>query len=72
MKKKLLKISFFYYFYKLLKIFRNKKPSYHYAEFAEDVFIDRILKNINNGFYVDVGCYHPFKGSLTYRLYKRN
>ena len=72
MKKKLLKISFFYYFYKILKIFRNKKPSYHHAEFGEDVFIDRILKNIKNGFYVDIGCYHPFKGSLTYKLYRRN
>ena len=72
MKKKLLKISFFYYIYKLLKILRNKKPSYHYGEFAEDVFIDRILKNIKKGVYVDVGCYHPFKGSLTLRLFKRN
>ena len=72
MKKKLLKSSFFYFIYKLLKILRNKKPSYHYGEFAEDVFIDRILKNIKNGVYVDVGCYHPFKGSLTLRLFKRN
>ncbi|WP_440915274.1 FkbM family methyltransferase [Candidatus Pelagibacter sp.] len=72
MKKKILKIKFFYNLYKLLKIFKNNKPSHYYAEFAEDVFTDRILRNLNNGFYVDVGCYHPFKGSLTYRLYKRN
>lgn len=72
MKNKLLRIKFFYYIYKLIKITRNKKPSYHFAEFAEDVFIDRILQNTKKGFYVDVGCYHPYKGSLTYKLYKRN
>ena len=72
MKKKILKIKFFYNLYKLLKIFKHKKPSHYYAEFAEDVFTDRIFRNLNSGFYVDVGCYHPFKGSLTYRLYKRN
>ena len=36
MKRKLLKIKYFYFFYKLLKILRNKKPSFHYGEFAED------------------------------------
>lgn len=72
MKEKLLKISFFYYFYKLLKIFRNKKPSTHFGEFGEDIFIERILRNFGEGFYVDVGCYHPFKGSLTNKLYKKN
>ena len=60
-----------YYFYKLLKIYRNKKPSLHFGEFGEDIFINRILKNINQGKYVDVGCYHPYKGSLTFKLYKR-
>ena len=42
MKEKLLKISLFYYLYKLLKIFRNKKPSTHFGEFGEDPFIDSI------------------------------
>ncbi len=72
MKNQILKIKFFYFFYKLLKILRNKKPSYHYGEFAEDIFVDRILKNINKGIYVDVGCYHPYKGSLTCKLYQKN
>ena len=72
MKKKLLKNNLFYFFYKLLKIYRNNKPSIHYGEFAEDVFINRIFKNIFNGTYVDVGCYHPYKGSLTASLYKKN
>ena len=71
MKQKLLKNKFFYYFYKILKIYRNKKPSRHFAEFGEDIFVSRILKNIESGKYIDVGCYHPFKGSLTALLYKK-
>ena len=71
MKKKILNNGFIYYFYKLLKIFRNKKPSFHYGEFAEDVFVDRIFRKVKKGTYVDVGCYHPFKGSLTFRLFNR-
>ena len=71
MKKKLLKNSFFYFVYKLLKILRNKKPSYHYGEFAEDVLIDRILKSIKNGVYIDVGCYHPIELSNTALLYNK-
>ena len=72
MKKKLLRNNIFYFLYKLLKIYRNKKPSYHFGEFGEDIFVNRILKNIDKGTYVDVGCYHPFKGSLTFKLYKKN
>lgn len=70
-KKKLISNKFIYYIYKWLKIIRNKKSSHHFGEFGEDIFINRFFKNINNGFYVDVGCYHPHKGSLTNLLYKR-
>ena len=72
MKKNLLKNKLFYYFYKVLKIHRNKKPSLHFGEFGEDIFINRIFKNKKSGKYIDVGCYHPFKGSLTAKLYKKN
>ena len=71
MKKKIIKFRIIYYFYKLLKIYRNKKPATHYGEFGEDILVNRILKNIKKGRYVDVGCYHPFKGSLTVELYRR-
>jgi FkbM family methyltransferase len=71
-KKNLLKNKLFYYFYKVLKIYRNKKPSLHFGEFGEDIFINRIFKNTKNGKYIDVGCYHPFKGSLTAQLYNKN
>ena len=72
MKKRLLKNKLFYYFYKLLKIHRNRKPSLHFGEFGEDVLINRIFKNKKNGMYIDVGCYHPYKGSLTAKLYNKN
>ena len=62
---------FFYWLYKIQKIYKNKKPNSHYAEFAEDVMVSRILKKIKKGFYVDIGAYHPYKGSLTYNLYNR-
>ena len=62
---------FFYWLYKIQKIYKNKKPNLHYAEFAEDVMVSRILKKIKKGFYIDIGAYHPYKGSLTYNLYNR-
>lgn len=71
MKKKLIRNKIFYYFYKILKIYRNRKPSIHYGEFGEDILVNRILKNLETGKYVDVGCYHPYKGSLTAQLYKK-
>jgi len=53
------------------KIYKNKKPGSHYAEFAEDVMVNRIFQNFKSGFYVDVGAYHPYKGSLTFGLYNK-
>lgn len=63
--------KFLYLIYKLQKIFKNKKPNTHYAEFGEDIFINRIFKDKKNGLYVDIGAYHPFKGSLTKKLYDK-
>ena len=63
--------SFSYYFYKIIKLFRNKKKNNHLGEFGEDIIINRFFRKIKEGFYVDVGCYHPYKGSLTYNLYKK-
>ena len=51
------------------KFFLNKKT---YAMEGEDLEIVKILKNINNGFYVDAGGYHPIDRNNTYLLYKRN
>ena len=37
----------------------------------EDLIILDNLKNINHGFYVDAGCYHPLHLNNTYLLHKR-
>ena len=69
-KELLLKNFITYYFYKKIKILRNSSKNEHLGEFGEDIFIRRFFKNENSGFYVDIGCYHPIKGSLTYYLFK--
>ena len=60
-----------YFLYKKLKIFRNSSKSEHLGEYGEDIFIRRFFKNEKTGFYVDIGSYHPIKGSLTYYLFKK-
>ena len=39
---------------------------------GEDLEILRLSNDINNGFYVDVGCYHPTHLNNTFLLYKKN
>ena len=72
MKKFFLKYNFFYFLYKIIKIYRNSKKNNHLGEFGEDIFVRRFFKKSKNGIYVDVGSYHPIKGSLTYDLFKNN
>ena len=43
-----------------------------YSMEGEDLKIIKIVKHINNGFFIDVGCYHPLHLSNTYLLYKKN
>ncbi len=57
-----------YYLYYRPKIFFPKKS---YSIFGEDIFINNFFKNKYNGFYIDVGCYHPLHGSNTHLLYKK-
>ena len=71
MKQILFKNKLFYLFYKIKKIFYNSKKNYHLGEFGEDIFVRRFFQKKEKGFYVDVGCYHPIKGSLTHSLYKK-
>lgn len=42
-----------------------------FSQNGEDVLINHIFKDIDNGFYIDVGAYHPIKFSNTYKLYQR-
>ena len=61
-------LKIYYYLFYRPKIFFPKKS---YSIFGEDIFINNYFKNKSNGFYVDVGCYHPLHGSNTHLLYKR-
>ncbi len=70
-KKFLINHSLSYYFYKIFKLFKNNRKGNYFGEFGEDILINRFFRKKNNGFYVDIGCYHPTKGSLTYYLYKK-
>jgi len=69
-KSKIINNKFLYYFYKKFKIFKSDKFNEHLGEFGEDIFISRFFKNKLAGNYVDIGCYHPIKSSLTYNLFK--
>tara|TARA_B100000767_G_scaffold9666_1_gene9461 strand:+ start:202 stop:882 length:681 start_codon:yes stop_codon:yes gene_type:complete len=51
------------------KFFINKKS---YAMDNEDTAVLNYFKDKKNGFYVDVGCYHPIHRNNTYLLYKKN
>ena len=66
-------------FYKKLHLIQNiyiknnffvRKKTY--AMEGEDLEIVKILKNIDNGFYVDAGGFHPLDRNNTYLLYKKN
>ena len=51
------------------KFFIKKKS---YAMDNEDTEVLNYFKDKENGFYVDVGCYHPIHRSNTYLLHKKN
>lgn len=46
-----------------------KKKSY--SAFGEDIEIKKYFKDKLDGFYVDVGCYHPIKANNTLLLYQK-
>jgi len=50
------------------KIFFPRKS---YSMYGEDIIIDKFFKKKQNGFYIDIGCYHPIDGNNTYLLYKK-
>ncbi|WP_337045201.1 FkbM family methyltransferase [Emticicia sp. 17c] len=40
-----------------------------FSQTGEEIIIQWILKDIKKGFYLDVGCHHPYKISNTFQLY---
>ncbi len=49
----------------------NKLSKFSYSQEGEDILIERVIGNINKGFFVDVGAHHPVKFSNTYLFYKQ-
>ena len=63
-------------FFKKILLFRltffKKINKNFYSQFGEDKILNELLpNNFTNGFYVDVGCFHPKKNSNTYMLFRR-
>ena len=67
----LIKLYPFNKLYFFLKILKKSKKRYHYADNGEDIIIQGLFNLKKNRFYIDVGCYHPVRASLTHLLYKK-
>ena len=50
------------------KFFFKKKT---YSMHGEDLVVEKYFKETVNGFYVDLGCYHPIKHNNTMLLYQK-
>lgn len=55
----------------LRKLIFSKTRFRHYSQFGEDAAIPCFLEKRKNGFFVDVGCFHPWKYNNTYAFYRR-
>ena len=60
-----------YLYYNLFYRYRAFKKKTSYSQNQEDLFIDDYFKNCKNGFYVDIGCYHPIRYNNTALLFNR-
>ena len=48
-KKFLINHSLSYYFYKIFKLFKNKRKGNYFGEFGEDILINRFFRKKDNG-----------------------
>lgn len=59
--------------YAKVSLMREIKRTYKkesYSQFGEDAILQKIITK-KNGFYIDIGAYHPIKFSNTYAFYKK-
>lgn len=63
----LIKILYFY----IQKLKAKKFIKKSYSGGAQDLIINYFFKNKKKGFYIDIGCYHPFNANNTKLLYDR-
>ena len=62
------KIYIFQNIYLKNKFFFKKKT---YSMQGEDLVVEKYFNEIDNGFYVDIGCYHPIQYNNTILLYQK-
>jgi hypothetical protein len=65
-KKKLYRLYLYYNLYIRNFKYLIKK---NYSQLNEDLFLKKYF-NKNKGFFIDIGCHHPYRGNNTYLLYK--
>ena len=67
--------KYFNYLYGLYLLYFKHKTFFlkkTYSMYGEDLYTLKYFKNLDNGFYVDVGAYHPFFWSNTQLLFQKN
>ncbi|NCC71041.1 FkbM family methyltransferase [bacterium] len=73
--KKIIKNKLPRFYKKAVKIKNNLTPFYKksYSQFGEDMVLNSFIieENIQKGFFIDIGAYHPKKYSNTYFFYKK-
>ena len=57
------------YLWRLTRLTRHARP--HWSQFGEDLGVRHLLGGLEDGFFVDVGCFHPMRYSNTWMLYRR-
>jgi FkbM family methyltransferase len=45
--------------------------TFQFSQFGEDIFLNQFFRDQKQGFYIDIGAYHPFKYSNTFLFYKK-
>ena len=61
--------KFLYFFFQGIKGKKSYKKSFSGG--AQDLIIDYFFKNKSKGIYLDIGCFHPFIGNNTYKLFQK-
>ena len=64
--------NFLYGLYLLYFKHKNFFPKKSYSMLGEDVYTLKYFENLDKGFYVDVGAYHPFFWSNTQLLFQKS
>ena len=63
-------IKYLYFLFQLIRKNKNYLVTYSGVA-AQDLTINNFFKNKHEGVYIDVGCYHPYKGNNTRKLYDK-